>query len=319
MNNNEPIDVVYTWVDDAFPGYKDQLRAYVADVRDTNPNRTRDNLDLLKYSLRSLAANAPFVRRIYLLTCRPQIPEWLDTGHPQIRVVHHDEVMPAEILPTFNSFAIVSHLHLLPGLSERFLYLEDDMLVSRPLSVDDLLSNDGRPLVYTRTSRTKTRAELDTAKASPWNLALATANAALERDFGITRHSYIIHGPRLIDRARFQEMIDRFASEFATTRSSRFRADGNVPGEYFYPHYLLATGAGKAASRSKSRRMEGYASIENLFAWTWLQLKWLEFRKPQTITLNDSFGDYPNPRVVRLMRQTLNRWFPTPSPFEKTK
>lgn len=317
MNTSGSIDVVYTWVDDTFPGYKDQLRAYVADVRDTNPNRTRDNLDLLKYSLRSLAANAPFVRRIYILTCRPQVPEWLDTSHPQIRMVHHDEVMQAEILPTFNSFAIVSHLHLLPGLSERFLYLEDDMLVARALSVDDLLSKGGRPLVFTRASRTKSRDELDPASASPWNLALATANAALERDFGTTRHSYMIHGPCLIDRALFQAMIDRFPEEFAATRASRFRADGNVPGEYLYPHYLLATGAGAVASRAESRRMEGYASVENLLAWTWLQLKMLEWRKPQTITLNDSFGDYPNPRVVRLMRRTLNRWFPTPSPYEK--
>lgn len=318
MSGQAAIDIVYTWVDDTFPGYGELLRQYAGDKRDTNPNRTRDNLDLLKYSLRSLAANAPFVRNIYLVTCRPQVPAWLDASHPRIRIVHHDEVMAPEILPTFNSFAIVSHLHKLPGLSERFLYLEDDMLIPASLSLDAFLADDGRPLVFTRAKRTAIHAELDPAKASPWNLALATANAALTREFGLTRHAYVIHGPRLIDGTLFQAMIDRFAGEFSATRASRFRANGNVPGEYLYPHYLMATGKGVAATRAQSARMEGYASIENFLPWTWAQLKWLEWRRPQTITLNDSFGNKPNPAVVRFMRQTLNRWFPHPSPFEKS-
>ena len=45
----EPIDVVYTWVDDTFPGYRDLLDGYAGTSHDLNPNRTRDNLDLLKY------------------------------------------------------------------------------------------------------------------------------------------------------------------------------------------------------------------------------------------------------------------------------
>ena len=70
----EPIDIVYTWVDDSFPGYLDELNRYTDTAHDTNPNRTRDNLDVIRYSLRSVARHAPWVRRIYLLTCRPQVP-----------------------------------------------------------------------------------------------------------------------------------------------------------------------------------------------------------------------------------------------------
>ncbi|MXN64637.1 hypothetical protein GR183_06950 [Stappia sp. GBMRC 2046] len=314
---NEPIDVVYTWVDDEFPGYKGELQKYAGDKRDTNPNRTRDNLDLIKYSLRSISRNMPFVRRIYLLTCRPQMPAWLDPDHPKIRVIHHDEVMAADILPTFNSFAIVSHLHMLPGLSDRFVYMEDDMLIPRPLEISEFMSPDGRPLVFTRRKHTPAHANLDPAKASPWNLALATANAALDREFGPKRHAYVIHGPRLIDREFFQEMIERFPGEFHATRTSRFRANGNVPGEYLYPHFLLESGKGALATRSRSRKMEGYASLENFAPWTALQLKMLEWRKPKTITLNDSFERSPNPDVVRNVRSTLERWFPDPSPFER--
>ncbi len=48
------IDVVYTWVDGAAPGYAELLGRYAQSGHDLNPNRYRDNLDLLKYSLRSL-------------------------------------------------------------------------------------------------------------------------------------------------------------------------------------------------------------------------------------------------------------------------
>lgn len=315
--SQEPVDAVYTWVDDSFPGYREQLSGYVSDRHDTNPNRTRDNLDLLKYSLRSLAVNARFFRRIYILSCRPQVPGWLDAAHPDIRIVHHDEIMDAGILPVFNSFAIVSHLHLLPGLSRRFVYFEDDMLVPAGFGLDAFGDGHGRPLVFTRPVRTRRRDELDPDKDSPWNFAMATADAALDRAFATRPRNHTFHGPRLIDRDVFAEMVARFPAEIEATRQSRFRAGNNVPCEYLYPHYLTETGRGVEAPRAVNRRMEGYASLENLLAWTWLQLKMLEWRKPRTITLNDSFGGNPNPRVVRLVRATLQRWFPEPSPYER--
>jgi hypothetical protein len=313
---DEPVDAVYTWVDDSFPGYLDELNRFVADRRDPNPNRTRDNLDLLKYSLRSLAANAGFFRRIYILSCRPQVPRWLDVSHPRIRIVHHDEVMRADLLPVFNSFAIVSHLHLLPGLSRRFVYFEDDMLAPAGFDLSRFSDAKGRALLFTRGAWTKTRAELDAARSSPWNLAMATAGEALDRAFGARRRRHVVHGPRLIDRDIFAEMVERFPAEIEATRRSRFRADGNVPCEYLYPHFLRESGRGEEASRADSRRMEGYASLENFLPWSRAQLTWLEWRRPWSITLNDSFGQKPNPAVVRHVRATLERWFPQPSPFE---
>ena len=126
---NGKIDVVYTWVDDSFEGYQAQLKAHATDERETNPNRTRDNLDILKFSLRSIHRYIPNVGQIFLLTCRPQVPGWLRVDHPQVTLVHHDQIIDEGLLPTFNSFCIVSHLHLLLGLSDKFLYFEDDMLV----------------------------------------------------------------------------------------------------------------------------------------------------------------------------------------------
>lgn len=311
------MDAVYTWVDDTFPGYAETLREYASDKRDLNPNRTRDNLDLLKYSLRSLEKNAPFVRRVHLLTCRPQVPDWLNADHPDLRLVHHDAVMDPAILPTFNSFAIVSHLAKLPELSGRFLYFEDDMLAFTPFQPEDFVNADGLPRIFAKDHDAPVHERLNPETESPWNLALATANAALDRSYSKKRRKFLAHGPRLIDRALFEEMCATFPAEIEATRGSRFRANGNVPPEYLYPQFLLETKRAELATAAQTRRMTGYASLENILPWTWFQLTRLERRRPATVTLNDSFNNRPNPRVVAYVRRTLERWFPAPSRFEK--
>lgn len=314
---SDPIDVVYTWVDDSFAGYGDTLRAHADDPRDASPNRTRDNLETLRYSLRSLERYAPFVRRVHLLTCRPQVPAWLDTSRDDVRVVHHDEIMDPEVLPTFSSFAIVSHLTRLPGVSERFLYFEDDMLAFAPLAADDFLTADGQPRMFMRRKQAPVRGRVDPERSSPWDLALATANEALDRVHGAERRTYIAHGPIMIDRAVFDDMLETFANEIDATRRARFRADGTVPPEYVYPHHALKTGQAARASLAQVHRMTGYASLENFLPWTCFQLRRLEWRKPCTITLNDSFGERPDPRVVSHVKRTLENWFPEPSRFER--
>lgn len=60
----EPIDVVYTWVDDSLPGHCQSLHEHARTAHDLSPNRTRDNLDVLRYSLRSVEQFAPWVRNV---------------------------------------------------------------------------------------------------------------------------------------------------------------------------------------------------------------------------------------------------------------
>ncbi|MDJ0630313.1 MAG: stealth conserved region 3 domain-containing protein [Rhodobacter sp.] len=312
----EPVDLVYTWVDDGFPGYLDLLNRYVADRRDTNPNRTRDNLDIIRYSLRSVARNLPGIRRIYFVSMRPQVPDWLNLDHPRLQVVHHDRIMDPAILPTFNSFCIVSHLHLLPGLSRRFLYVEDDMLVMTPRYHDSLFAPDGRPYVHLKPMTVVPSDRLDPATESPWNLALANADAALSGRFGAGPRNHVIHGPQIMDRDVCAEMAEAFADLIAATRAARFRGGDNVPPEFLARHLALETGAAVRAPWSLSRRVQGYVSVENLLPWTWAQLARVKARRTQTVTLNDSFGRAPNPRVVALVRRQLQAWFPEPCPFE---
>jgi hypothetical protein len=303
-------DIVYTWVDDAWPGYGDELARHAGDAHDRNPNRTRDNLDLLKYSLRSLAAHCPWAGRIFLVTAAPQAPRWLDAG--KVRLVHHDAIL--EQLPTFNSFAILSALHRIEGLSRRFLYVEDDMLFGAPSSPQDLMLPDGRLLLYPRLNFTAPARVRNRSSLSPWNRALAHSNGLLDAAFGARRRRLVGHVPLLIDKAWWNEMCETWPADFARTRASRFRAAGNVAPEHLYPWFLLHTGRAAMGTLAHSWRDTGYVPLENTPLVSALALARARGRK--FIALNDGFGPVPRPAVVERARAFLEREFPFKSRFE---
>src|SRR5690606_13050857 len=142
----EPVDVVYTWVDSADPAWREAHRRYSQEYEAHNPSA--DNAERyidreeLRYSLRALWLFAPFVRHIYLVTA-DQRPSWL-VDHPKLTVVSHREIFPdPSVLPTFNSHAIESCLHRIPGLSEHFLYLNDDVFLGREARPEDFFTLAG--------------------------------------------------------------------------------------------------------------------------------------------------------------------------------
>ncbi|XP_076472169.1 N-acetylglucosamine-1-phosphotransferase subunits alpha/beta-like isoform X2 [Babylonia areolata] len=103
---------------------------------DVSNSRFEDNEEL-RYSLRSLERFAPWVRHVYIVT-NGQIPYWLNLDNPRITVVTHQELFPNKShLPTFSSPAIESHLHRIPGLSDKFLYLNDDVMFGSEVWPDD--------------------------------------------------------------------------------------------------------------------------------------------------------------------------------------
>ena len=63
-----------------------------------------------------------------------------------MRVVHHDELgLPV----TFNSISIETRLQHIPGVSERFVYMNDDFFVLKRMPASAFFAVDGRPIVWT--------------------------------------------------------------------------------------------------------------------------------------------------------------------------
>ena len=114
---------------------------------DISASRFADNQEL-KYSLRSIEKHAPWVRNVFIVT-NGQIPFWLDLDNPRIKIVTHAELFPnASHLPTFSSPAIESHLHRIPGLSQKFIYMNDDVMFADDVWPDDFYTHAKGQKIY---------------------------------------------------------------------------------------------------------------------------------------------------------------------------
>ncbi len=133
------IDVVITYVDGLDPLWqKDYEKALNVPVME---KRFRD-WGTLKYLLRGIETHMPFIENVHLVVARDsQVPSWVNRD--VLKVVLHQDIIPSEHLPTFNSTTIEMFLHKIPGLAERYLYFNDDIFPVSDCSESDFYI-DGR-------------------------------------------------------------------------------------------------------------------------------------------------------------------------------
>ncbi|MDR0449403.1 MAG: Stealth CR1 domain-containing protein [Rickettsiales bacterium] len=146
------IDLVYLWVDGSDKKWLAKKNAALGVARGSGvaARRWRDN-DELKYSLRSVEKFAPWINHIFIIT-DGQRPKWL-ANNPKITIVDHKEIIDEKYLPTFNSVTIESNIYKIPGLSEHFLYANDDMFFGRPVQPDFFFDKKGDPIVIVKKKR----------------------------------------------------------------------------------------------------------------------------------------------------------------------
>jgi len=88
-------------------------------------------MDELRYSLRSLEKNLPWHEGTIFIVSPNQVPNWLNTDHPRVKIIDQASLLPPSANPTFNSFSIEFYLDKIPGLTERFIQLNDDYFFKR--------------------------------------------------------------------------------------------------------------------------------------------------------------------------------------------
>ncbi len=134
------IDVVITWVDGNDPVWQAEKAKYSGKASgDGRAKRYRD-WEFLRYWFRSMEACAPWLNRIHFVTCG-HLPPWLNTDHPKLHIANHRDFIPEKYLPTFSCRPIELNLHRIPGLTEHFVYFNDDMFLFQPSKAEDFFVN----------------------------------------------------------------------------------------------------------------------------------------------------------------------------------
>ena len=139
-----PIDFVVTWVDDTDPIWMAEKEGYLKKQdrqtqADSFEARYR-NWDTLNYWFRAVEKYAPWVHRVFLVTYG-HLPEWLNTNNSKLKVINHYDYIPQKYLPTFSSHTIENNLWRIEGVSEHFVYFNDDMFLSKEVMPDDFFCN----------------------------------------------------------------------------------------------------------------------------------------------------------------------------------
>lgn len=308
----EPVDVVYTWVNHRDPEWAAAFRQH----RPSEDNPGRDaaalsrfhSVDELRYSLRSVAQNLPWAARIHVLTnCAP--PKWLDASHDQIQWVRHDSIIPAAFLPTFSSHVIESYLHRIPGLADRFLYMNDDFFIAAPKEKNFFFGEGGSSLAFLEEDGVVSGPP---SPGDPDYLNAARNSAGLLlRDFGFWPTRLHKHAAYALRRDVLAEIEDRWAADFDRFRSSRFRSiqDLNLP-SFLYHHYALATGRAEVAPLRLSLVMS-------------MDLRWRNRLKNalkdevDALCINEGGSDAPAPAWHSSIQAFLYDHFPRKAPWER--
>ncbi|MFH9617360.1 stealth family protein [Streptomyces pratensis] len=308
-----PVDVVYTWVDGAAPEWR-RRRSQFGDAgyHTESANAARYiSRDELRYSLRALEQNAPWVRHVYLVTDR-QRPEWLSLRSSRLTVVDHTEIFqdPAA-LPTYNSHAIESQLHHIDGLSEHFLYFNDDMFLGCPTTPKDFFLSNGMTRTFFSPSQVP-RWGL-TGGDRPVDAAGKNNRKIILDNFGSALVQKLRHAPYALRRSVLYEMEKEFSEAHHSTSHSRFRSatDISIPSS-LYHYYAYFTGRAVPSDISFAYLDLAKPEISRRLGIL------LNRRDRQAFCINDTVSDtFDVNRQTLMLNAFLESYFPVPSPFER--
>lgn len=307
------VDLVYLWVDGNDPEWRKKKQLFtnsVADNSEVNNIGRYTNNDELRYSLRSVEKYAPWIRKIFIVT-DSQVPAWLNTEHPKVEVIDHTDIIPAEILPTFNSTVIEYFLYKIPGLSEHFLFANDDMFFNAALSADFFFLND-YPIVRLKRKRMgKWHYELNKLFGKQYGqyrdkiqLGAIAVDKLLGKYYsGIPHHN--IDAYRKEDYRKAVEEI--FSDRVRESYQNRIRTFGDIHRSAF-SYYALAVGHAHLRHVRRSEAMRITINRNDL-------MKYLTAHNPKLFCLNDNEDVVPNDR--KRVAPFLQQLFPDKSAFEK--
>ena len=173
----------------------------------------------------------PFIRTVHLVVSNiEQVPEWLDQS--KVHVVLHKDIIPEDLLPTFNSTTIEMYLCKIPGLAEHFIYSNDDMMPMNDMVVGDFFTEDGLP-IYELVHRNEARKSFRLQCKNSYRLA---ARLTGYQDDGI-HYFYIKHSMSPMLKSCCEEVHEK-ASDEIHKKCNKFRQPWNFT-QYLFPDYTL--------------------------------------------------------------------------------
>lgn len=309
------IDLVYFWVDGNDPKWRAKHDAFCGKTSgtvETNGINRFANNDELKYSLRSVAMYAPWIRKIFIIT-DDQVPVWLDTSNPKVKIIDHKDILPVESLPCFNSCLIGHYAYRTPGLAEHFLLGNDDTYINREVAPGDFFTSDGLPIVrlrrmYFRKLRWSFRENVRKKTLSNYRRTLQRASQLVSDKFGHYYTGIPHHNINALLKSVCRDVAENIMrDEFASNNKNHIRNDDDVQNVVF-SYVALAEKRGKLRYVTDKESMIVKIHKDKHY-------ERLDKFRPMLFCMNDS--EYANDSGRAMSKAYLEKRFPDKSEFEK--
>jgi len=318
LENTLDVDLVFTWVNSEDEEWKEMYSKYKPSTNDeTDATSTSRFLsrDELKYALRSWDKYGSFIKKIYIVSnCKP--PEWLDLNQANLKWIYHEEIMPENVLPTFSSHAIETSLHKIKGLSNYFIYSNDDVLLVRPSNSNDFFYPNGIVKLklepYGNINGSIKIGDPDYLNAA------RNVNKLLEIDFNKSTTHLHTHSSQAMRIDILREMEAKYTNSFRKTLSNRFRMLTDISvASYMYPHYTYLSGKGIPTDIKVELIQQKHnfkKKLKNILIWHSKN----DFKNlPLSVCLNDGGDSHLNEDWNDAIINFLKTIFPENSKYEK--
>jgi len=317
------VDVVYVYADGDDPDFLKQKSILLKGVKQedplikesTAPNRF-NNYGELKYSLRSIAVYAPWVRNIYIITSTPNI-KWLNFKNDKNKVfiVSHESIFPSkECLPNFNASAIETFIDKIPGLAEHFLYFNDDTFLGNNVSKSDFFTSDGRcrfglkDNYYYKEKENFGSPRLYQPQKTEYAISL------IKKKYNKTKIYLPMHQVRPMLKSVFSSCKRDFSQECMETAMNKFRAANDISlVNIIFPSYAIYNNYGVASN--KLVLSNAFILFSDDIKFNELKFGRLLEKKPKLFCLGDDTSHY-NKEANKQIQYYLDRYFPQKSEFE---
>lgn len=221
------VDIVYTWVNDKDPIWLEKKKQYAQEelaCAGSADQARFENHNELYYSILSVRKFLPWVRNIYIVTDN-QKPDWL-IENDNIYIVDHSDIIESQYLPTFNSHVIEAHLHKINGLSEHFIYFNDDVFVAKPLEKEHFFRKNGICSIFTSH---KSLSEMEARGIHTATLmASNNSNQLLRKYYDITIDVPLVHTYVPLKKSIFYDCWEKNSENIKLFLSNKYRFNNDL-------------------------------------------------------------------------------------------
>jgi len=294
------MDAVITYVNGADPLWRADYERCIG--KSLLSKRFRD-WDTLRYLLRGISEYMPYVENVFLVVSgMSQVPQWVDSSN--LKIVTHDMFIPSGFLPTFNSNTIEMYLHRIPGLSEEFIYFNDDFFPVAPSSAEDFFI-DGK--VVMKPSR-------NLLYLNMFKKICRNSDRLARKAAGITRPAPFFlrpqHSCAPMLRSIYEQVHEKVREEIEATAARKVRTEKDLT-QYLFSDYAFLTG--RAVAKRLSNKHFSLASAAAGAIASFLAAPTHNF-----VCINDVKLSEEKQSIFReTILDSFQKRLPTPSKYER--